>query len=164
MDKLLKENIGRIKSLMVESEEKTGYNFCDRFSDNRQKMLVCKKIGSLKSLLSKYNGLDLRNVIDEKIKSLESEIPQKLKNKFINGVNLLESLGKITKEQKEKFIEDKVENNKLVYMNGKWQPINKLNTNYFDLAELITELIYKQKNYNTIQNIIGDPESTLYKM
>ena len=164
MDKLIKENIERIKSLMIESEGKTEYNFCDRFSGNRQKMYVCSKIGSLKGLLSKSNGLDLRTVIDEQISDLETEIPQDLQDKFIDCAIFLESLGKITEEEKNNFIEKNVKNNKLVYLNGEWQPVNKLNTNYFDLAELLTELIYKNKNNITFQAIIKDPKTTLMKM
>ena len=164
MDKILKEDIERIKSLMVESEDQPEYRFCDRFSGNKQKMFVCSKIGSLKSFLSKSNGLNLRSIIDEKISELETEIPQDQKNKFIDGANFLESLGKITEKEKEDFIENKVENNKLVYLNGEWQPINKLNTNYFDLAEILTELIYKNKNNTTFQAIINDPKTTLMNM
>ena len=164
MDRLIKENIDRIKSLMIESEGKTEYNFCDRFSGNKQKMYVCSKIGSLKGLLSKSNGLDLRTVIDEQISDLETEIPQDLQDKFIDCAIFLESLGKITEEEKNNFIEKNVKNNKLVYLNGEWQPVNKLNTNYFDLAELLTELIYKNKNNTTFQAIIKDPKTTLMKM
>jgi hypothetical protein len=164
MERLIKEDIDRIKSLMLESKDQTEYRFCDRFSGNKQKMFVCNKIGSLKSLLSKSNGLNLRSVIDEKVSELETEIPQNQKNKFIDGANFLESLGKITEKEKEDFIENKVENNKLVYLNGEWQPINKLNTNYFDLAELLTELIYKKKDNSLIQSIIKDPYTTLMKM
>lgn len=164
MDRLIKENIDRIKSLMIESEGKTEYNFCDRFSGNKQKMYVCSKIGSLKGLLSKRNGLDLRTVIDEKISDLETEIPQDLQDKFIDCAIFLESLGKITEEEKNNFIEKNVKNNKLVYLNGEWQPVNKLNTNYFDLAELLTELIYKNKNNSTFQAIIKDPKTALMKM
>jgi hypothetical protein len=127
-------------------------------------MYVCSKIGSLKGLLSKSNGLDLRNVIDKKIKDLETEIPQVLQDKFIDCAIFLESLGKITEEEKNNFIENKVKNNKLVYLNGEWQPINKLNTNYFDLAELLTELIYKNKDNTTFQAIIKDPKTTLMRM
>ena len=164
MDKLIREDIERIKSLMIESEGKNEYNFCDRFSGNKQKMYVCSKIGSLKGLLSRSNGLDLRTVIDKQISDLETEIPQDLQNKFIDCAIFLESLGKITEDEKNDFIENKVRNNKLVYLNGEWQPINKLNTNYFDLAELLTELIYKNKNNTTFQAIIKDPKTTLMKM
>jgi hypothetical protein len=164
MDKLIKENIERIKSLMIESEGKTEYNFCDRFLGNKQKMYVCSKIGSLKGLLSRNDGLDLRTVIEKQISDLQTEIPQDLQDKFIDCAIFLESLGKITEKEKNNFIEKKVKNGKLVYLNGEWQPINKLNTNYFDLAEILTELIYKNKNNTTFQAIINDPKTTLMNM
>jgi len=164
MDKLIRENIERIKSLMLESEGKTEYNFCDRFLGNKQKMYVCSKIGSLKGLLSRNDGLDLRTVIEKQISDLQTEIPQDLQDKFIDCANYLESLGKITEKEKNNFIEKKVKNGKLVYLNGEWQPINKLNTNYFDLAEILTELIYKNKNNTTFQAIINDPKTTLMNM
>jgi hypothetical protein len=164
MDKLIRENIERIKSLMLESEGKTEYNFCDRFLGNKQKMYVCSKIGSLKGLLSRNDGLDLRTVIEKQISDLQTEIPQDLQEKFIDCAIFLESLGKITEKEKNNFIEKKVKNGKLVYLNGEWQPINKLNTNYFDLAEILTELIYKNKNNTTFQAIIEDPKTTLMNM
>jgi len=164
MDKLIIEDIKRIKSLMIESEGKTEYNFCDRFLGNKQKMYVCSKIGSLKGLLSRNDGLDLRTVIEKQISDLQTEIPQDLQDKFIDCANYLESLGKITEKEKNNFIEKKVKNGKLVYLNGEWQPINKLNTNYFDLAEILTELIYKNKNNTTFQAIINDPKTTLMNM
>jgi hypothetical protein len=164
MDKLIIEDIKRIKSLMIESEGKNEYNFCDRFLGNKQKKYVCSKIGSLKGLLSRYNGLDLRTVIDKQTSDLQTEIPQDLQEKFIDCANYLESLGKITEKEKNNFIEKKVKNGKLVYLNGEWQPINKLNTNYFDLAEILTELIYKNKNNTTFQAIINDPKTTLMNM
>jgi hypothetical protein len=149
---------------MLESEGKTEYNFCDRFSGNKQKMYVCSKIGSLKGLLSRSNGLNLRTVIEKQISDLQTEIPKDLQDKFIDCAIFLESLGKITEKEKNDFIEKNVRNNKLVYLNGEWQPINKLNTNYFDLAEILTELIYKNKNNTTFQAIIKDPKTTLIKM
>jgi len=164
MDKLIRENIERIKSLMFESEGKTEYNFCDRFLGNKQKMYVCSKIGSLKGLLSRNDGLDLRTVIEKQISDLQTEIPIDLQDKFIDCAIFLESLGKITEKEKNNFIEKKVKNGKLVYLNGEWQPINKLNTNYFDLAEILTELIYKNKNNTTFQAIINDPKTTLMNM
>lgn len=164
MDKLIREDIERIKSLMIESEGKNEYNFCDRFSGNKQKIYVCSKIGSLKGLLSRSNGLDLKTVIEKQISDLETEIPKDLQKKFIDCAIFLESLGKITEDKKNDFIKNNVINNKLVYLNGEWQPINKLNTNYFDLAELLTELIYKNKNNTTFQAIIKEPKTTLMRM
>ena len=47
-------------------------------------------------------------------------------------------------------------------INGKWAPVNKLNTNTADLAELITDLLYKSpKAQPIIQKIIEDPKAGL---
>ena len=65
MDKLIRENIERIKSLMIESDDKSEYNFCERFAGNKQKMLLCKKIGTLKSNLHKDEGIGLKKIINK---------------------------------------------------------------------------------------------------
>ena len=166
MDKLIKENIERIKSLMIESDDKSGYKFCDRFSGNKQKMLVCNKIGTLKSNLHKDEGIGLKKIIKKRTYELGSEIPKDLQSKFIQGAELLQSLGKISETEKNNFIDKRVKGDRLVYLNGEWQPINKLNTNYYDLAELLTDLIYKggNKSKNIIQEIINDPNNALTKI
>ena len=166
MDQLIKENIERIKSLMIESDDKSGYKFCDRFSGNKQKMLVCKKIGTLKSNLHKDEGIGLKKIIKKRTYELGSEIPKDLQSKFIQGAELLQSLGKISETEKNNFINKRVKGDRLVYLNGEWQPINKLNTNYYDLAELLTDLIYKggNKSKNIIQEIINDPNGALKKI
>ena len=166
MNKLIIENIERIKSLMIESDDKSGYKFCDRFSGNKQKMLVCNKIGTLKSNLHKDEGIGLKKIIKKRTYELGSEIPKDLQSKFIQGAELLQSLGKISETEKNNFIDKRVKGDRLVYLNGEWQPINKLNTNYYDLAELLTDLIYKggNKSKNIIQEIINDPNNALTKI
>lgn len=161
MKKIIKEEILRISELMeLPSKVERNYNACQRFSDNKRKQLLCYKIISLKTWLFKPWGLDLRNIIDKKIDELKSDIPNNLKQKFIQGAELLYSSGKITEEEKNNFIENNVNNGRLVYINGEWQPLNKLNTNYYDLGELLTDLIYKggQKAEPIIQKIIQDPK------
>ena len=78
----------------------------------------------------------------------------------------MQSLGKISETEKNNFINKRVKGDRLVYLNGEWQPINKLNTNYYDLAELLTDLIYKggNKSKNIIQEIINDPNGALKKI
>ena len=166
MDKLIRENIERIKSLMIESDDKSGYNFCERFAGNKQKMLLCKKIGTLKSNLHKDEGIGLKKIINKKIYELGTEIPKDLQTKFIEGSELLQSLGKISEAEKNNFIDKRVKGGRLVYLNGDWQPINKLNTNYYDLAELLTDLIYKggDRSKDIIREIINDPNGALTKI
>ena len=164
MNKLIKEEILRISELMkIQVLNESEYNVCERFLENKQKLLVCKRINSLKSWIHKDDGLGLKKIINDKIQSLETEIPEATKQHFIDGANLLQSLGKITEKHKEHFIKNIVQSRKLVYLNGEWQPINKLNTNYADLAELLTDLIYKggDKSKKIIQNIISNPKEGL---
>jgi hypothetical protein len=162
MENLIKEDILRIKDLINGQLNESTYYECERFNDNKQKHLVCKKIASLKSWIHKDDGLGLKKIIDKKIESLKSDIPDELKQKYINGTKLLNSAGKITNSDLQGFIK-KMETRKLVYLNGEWQPINKLNTNYKDLAELITDLVYKggEKSKPIIQTIIRDPKKGL---
>jgi hypothetical protein len=167
MDKIIKEEIARIGELMkVQVLKESEYSECERFSDNKQKRFVCKKIASLKYKLHSRDGIGLRTIIDKRIEELETKIPDELQRKFIEGAELLFSLGKISEREKDYFIDKKVINNKLVYIDGEWQPINKLNTNYSDLAELLTDLIYREGTdlRNTIQSIINNPLVTLKRM
>ena len=139
------------------------YKECSRFLDYPQKLLVCKKIVSLKSWLHKDDGLGMKNVINNKIEDLKTDIPQNLKQQFIQGANLLYSLNKINERQLNYFINNRVNTGKLVYMNGDWQLVNKLNTNYYDIAEMLTDMIYKLGDTAKpiIQNVIRDPKSAL---
>lgn len=167
MEKLLKEEILRISEMMeIDLPSKSDYKECERFSGSPQKMLVCKKIASLKGWLHKDEGLGLKNIINRKTEKLKTDIPDDLKRKYIEGVSLLQSIDKINEKEKDYFITKKVNGGKLVYMNGEWQPINKLNTNYFDLAEMVTDMIYKggENAKPIIQNVIKDPKSELLKL
>lgn len=167
MERIIKEEISRISELMSLTEQKdSDYKTCERFAGSPQKMLVCRKIASLKGWLHNDGGLGLKRIINDKIKKLETEIPEEFKQHFIEGANLLLSIGKITDKELENFITNKVINNKLVYFDGVWQPVNKLNTNYADLAELLTDMIYRggQKAKPTIQHVISNPEEGLLKI
>lgn len=167
MERIIKEEINRITELMSLNEQKdSDYKTCQRFSGSPQKMLVCRKIASLKGWLHNDEGLGLKRIINDKIKKLETEIPEEFKQHFIEGANLLLSIGKITDKELEYFITNKVNNNKLVYFDGVWQPVNKLNTNYADLAELLTDMIYRggERSKPTIQHVISNPEEGLLKI
>ena len=167
MENLLNEEILRIAEMMeIPSPNESDYKACQRFSGSPQKMLVCKKIMSLKSWLFQDSGLGLMKIIDEKKKNLETDIPENLKKKFVDGANLLHTIGKIDQKELDRFIDRHVKKKKQVYIDGEWQPINKLNTNYYDLAELLTEMIYRggERAKPTIQHIISDPEKGLLKI
>jgi hypothetical protein len=78
----------------------------------------------------------------------------------------LVSLGKINQRQRDFFVNNKVNGGKLVYMNNEWQPINKLNTNYSDLAEMITDMLYRggESAKPIIDDINKNPKEGLLKI
>ena len=101
--------------------------------------------------------MGLQKVIDDILKPLETKLSEEEKNKHIFGANVLRSNGKITESQYNNFI-DKLSNRTLIYTDengdidpkGKWHYVNKLNTNYYDLAELLTELLIRSYNNNSV--------------
>lgn len=119
------------------------YKINEQVSDNPNK--VFDKINSLKSWLSRSNGLGLQSVVGDILESIKTNVSDEEIQKYTEGADLLRSTGKISDSAYNKFIED-LPNKNLVYIDGKWHPVNKLNTNYSDLAKLLTDLLYKSKN------------------
>ena len=167
MENLIKEDVTRMLSIMgVQVLNEAYYQECSRFFGDKEKLQVCKRISSLKSWLHKDDGLGMKAIINDKLTDLKTDVPDNLKEKFINAANLLEKLGKITERQKNNFINNRVIGAKLIYVDGEWQPANKLNTNYSDLAELITDLLYRGGDDARpfIDGIIVDPKSGLLSL
>jgi hypothetical protein len=167
MENLIKEDVTRMLSIMgVQVLNEAYYQECSRFFGDKEKLQVCKRIASLKSWLHKDDGLGMKAIINDKLTDLKTDVPDNLKEKFINAANLLEKLGKITERQKNNFINNRVIGAKLIYVDGEWQPANKLNTNYSDLAELITDLLYRGGDNARpfIDGIIVDPKSGLLSL
>jgi hypothetical protein len=167
MENLIKEDVTRMLSIMgVQVINEAYYQECSRFFGDKEKLQVCKRIASLKSWLHKDDGLGMKGIINDKLTDLKTDVPDNLKEKFINAANLLQKLGKITERQKDNFINNRVNGAKLIYVDGEWQPANKLNTNYSDIAELITDLLYRGGDNARpfIDGIIVDPKSGLLSL
>jgi hypothetical protein len=129
---------------------------------------VYNKLNSLGSWLEDEKGLNLKKVIGDILSGITFNIQQKDIEDNIKGANTLESYNKIS-EYQYKFFVKYIYNRKLVYVddegnldpNGKWHYVNKLNTNYSDLADLLSTYLEKAKNlgskastqiYDTISN------------
>lgn len=119
------------------------YKIKEQVSDNPSK--VFDKINNLKSWLSRSNGLGLQSIVGDILESIKTNVSDEEIQKYTKGADLLRSTGKISDSAYNKFIDD-LPNKNLVYIDGKWHPVNKLNTNYSDLAKLLTDLLYKSKN------------------
>lgn len=122
------------------------------------KSILAKKIESLGDRLSKYcldetkksgcpdnkKGLNLMVVINKILDSTKKQIkdvnPEMLKKNTEDALTLLK-YKKITTDDYNGFIQ-KLHNKKQVYdENGKWLPVNKLNTNYSDISVLLADLL-----------------------
>jgi hypothetical protein len=127
---------------------------------------VVRKLESLKSWLFLDSGLGLRKIIDDLLEPLKTSISDDDILKFSEGVKLLKDAGKINELRFNKFLEE-LPSKVRVHIDGKWHPVNKLNTNYSDLAKLMTDLLFKSKNkgrpaateiINTISNTNDESE------
>lgn len=152
MKEIIKEHLKEyVKSLLNEDVEE--YRACDQFNGDKEKYQLCRKISYLQSWLYVNDGLGLQSVIDNTLKPIKSPFSKEQKEKFKKGANILLEMGKISKGHLYYFIRDRVEGGAIVLIDGKWIPVNKLNTNTADLAELLTDLLYKSV---TAQKIIDD--------
>ena len=91
-----------------------------------------------------YNsGLGMEKTIDTILEPKKSKISNKEIEDNIKGAKILLDNEKITDASYNKFVED-LDKQKLVYdENGNWMPVNKLNTNYVDLAELLRDFLFE---------------------
>lgn len=91
-----------------------------------------------------YNsGLGMEKTIDTILEPKKSKISDKEIEDNIMGAKILNDNKKITDASYKKFIEG-LSGKTLVYdEKGNWMPVNKLNTNYVDLAELLTDFLFE---------------------
>jgi len=152
MKEIIKEHLKEyVKTFLMEDINR--YSVCDQFSGNKEKYQLCKKISYLQTWLYSKDGLDLQSVIDSALEPIKSPFSNEQKQKFKRGAAILSDMGKLSKGHLYYFIKDKVEGGAIVLVDGKWIPVNKLNTNTADLSELLTDLLYKSV---TAKKIIDD--------
>jgi len=136
------------KILSKQSEEKLSGEISKVLVGN-----VYYKLNSLGSWLEYSEGLNLRKVVDDILLDIKSNIQQKDIEDNIKGAKILVSYGKISENQYKNFVRKFLPERKLVYVdnegnldpNGKWHYVNKLNTNYSDLSDLLSTYLEKAK-------------------
>ena len=124
-------------------EKEIDYKCCERFYGNEK--LVCDNIRKLGGWLGDYKGLNMRDVINKLLE--ESYITEDMNYKYQKPMGYLHKTGKvedIIKKSDGTYYTKKLTNRSLVKdENGEWDYVNKLNTNYNDLSELLTTLFLK---------------------
>jgi uncharacterized protein (DUF1330 family) len=155
----MKETIKKIlkeEQLNLFGDQRTKYKPCSHFTDKDENDL-CHKIGSLKTFLYDDSGLGLKNIINSKLNQM-MELKD-VNQKYQGPLKLLYDTKKYDQSGGYDYISEDggyYENKVLKSVNrvfdskGKFDYINKLNTNYADLAELLTELL---KRGNMVQKL-----------
>lgn len=142
------ENLKSVDEIITRQEEKNNNNISKVLGGN-----IYDKLNSLGKWIQLEEGLNLRNVVDKILLDLKNNIQGKDIEDNIKGANILVSYGKITEKQYQYFI-GTLNKKKLVYVddegnldpNGKWHYVNKLNTNYSDLSDLLSTYLERAKN------------------
>jgi len=130
-----------IKEIIKEEIRQRRYQGCSHFTDPNANQL-CRKISGLRAWLHK--DLGMRKVVDEMLKDLK--VVQDMTEKYQEPLKILHDTGKYPEI---KLVNGTYTHKRLVDAglvlddSGEYDYVNKLNTNYSDLAELITELLIK---------------------
>ena len=124
-------------------EKEIDYKCCERFYGNEK--LVCDNIRKLGSWLGDYDGLNMKDIVNKLLED-EKECVD-MNPKYQKPMGYLHKTGKvkdIIKKSDGTYYTKKLTNCCLVKdENGEWDYVNKLNTNYNDLSELLTTLFLK---------------------
>jgi hypothetical protein len=122
-----------------------------------KRLEISKRLSSFKYWLYESKGLGLQQIIDFTLDPLKNNISQEEVDKYTVGANILKSNDKINESRYQSFLK-LLSERKLIYTddegkigpNGKWHPVNKLNTNFYDLADLLTELLIRSYNSGNV--------------
>ncbi len=138
---------------------------------NRDKLF--RTIESLGTWVYRSNGLGMMKMIDDIFEEYKytSPLTEEQINKFNHGLNLLKMTSmpeSYINSQIRYKLPNGIQNAKLVLDdNGNWHHINKLNTSYSDISDLLTELVMRglKKNYEKgrliYDSIISDAHNGL---
>jgi hypothetical protein len=111
--------------------------------------ILFKRIESLGAWLYKSNGLGMMKIIDDIFNEYNygSTLTQEQINNFNKGLEVLKKTSmpiSYINSQLSYKLPGGIQSAKLVLDdNGNWHHVNKLNTNYSDLADLLTELVMR---------------------
>lgn len=113
---------------------------------------IKNKLNNLYNFLHRREGLGLQSVIDGLLKPIEKPIPESDKREVMGWLFKLQSHGKFDKKKLNYLIRS-LHGLRRVEVDGKWHIVNKLNTNYTLLAELVTDLLFESESNDVLQEI-----------
>jgi hypothetical protein len=113
------------------------------------------KLNSLKVKIYSHDGLGLKKIVDERLECFKTPIPDNKQQEYSKTAKILKEIGKIDDSTSEEFI-NTIHSKRLVFENGKYHYSNKLNTNYSQIASILSKgLIKLSKTDHTVLDIIN---------
>jgi hypothetical protein len=104
---------------------------------------VYKVLNSLEEWIYYSSGLGMEKTIDDILDSKKSKLSESEIENNIKGAKILLDNRKISQSSYDYFVKH-ISDRKLVYdENGNWIQVNKLNTNYSDLSQLLTDFLFE---------------------
>jgi len=144
------------KILREESNGIQGKFDFDGVPDNKpvsfNKQEIKNKLNRLNNFIHRRDGLGLQSVIDELLKPIVKPIPESDKREVMEWLFKLQSHGKFD-ERKLNYLMRSLDGLRRVEVDGKWHIVNKLNTHYTLLSELITDLLFESESNDVLQEI-----------
>lgn len=119
-------------------------------SFNREE--IKNKLNNLNNFLHRKEELGLQSVIDEILEPIKKPIPEPEKREVMGWLFKLQSHGKFD-NSKLNYLIRSLHGLRRVEVDGKWHIVNKVNTNYSLLAELITDLLFESESNDILQEI-----------
>lgn len=147
-ERFIKEN-----QMSIFDSESTEPSFKNAYSKRNYK--IVNKIERLKNFI--IYDLGIKKIIDSRIKSLSTQ--KDVNNDYQIPLEILASTGKYPEI---KYVNGRWETESFKKVNqvlddeGKYHPVNKLNTNYSDLAYLLYDIIKNLGRESEIESIDGD--------
>lgn len=167
-DKLKDEHYNKLLPLMKTNSIDKPIELFNSGTEIPKKEEVVSKLNNLRSWLSNSYGLGLKGVINTILEPLKTGIGNSEIEKYKEGVSILLKHGKISEVSHNNFLKS-LEDRKLVYGDdGRWSQVNKLNTNYSDLSELLTDFLFDSyekggPSSKKILEVIGNGDSNKIK-
>lgn len=158
MKNLIKKILKEEQLSLFGDNNNTTYKSCSHFTDKDTNDL-CLRLNSFGNFLYKSYGLGLQSIIDSKTQQMKKVLD--LNQQYQQPLKLLWETGKYDDPNKRDYISEKdgvyevevLKSVGRVYdQNDKWDYVNKLNTNWSDLAELLTELFVRGNMVQKLKN------------
>lgn len=126
------------------------------------KKLVRDRLFSLGDFLTRNEGLGIYKKVMDVIKPNMTSIDPGTQKTAIKYATIFYNLGKLTERQLSNFIR-KTNSAKMVFIDGEYHPVNKVNTNFNLWSKLLTDILIENNFDDALQDIMRNDDKKVLK-